>query len=103
MIEFIKANLVDIIFILVLIAGLVGLYFAGKKSAVKKIIYDIIKQADIKMDAEPDEKFQTVYDLLPKTIRFLYSLKDIRQIVDDIFRELEDALNQSDNNKGAQG
>lgn len=90
--EFIMANLLDIILVIISIAGIAGLYFAGKKTTVRKIIYNIIKQADLKYDATPDEKFQTIYDMLPRTIRLLYSLKDLRKIADDLLGDVEKAL-----------
>ena len=101
MMEFIRANLADIILIAIVVAGLAGLYFAGKKTAVRKIVYNIIKQADLKYDATPDERFQTIYDMLPKMIRLLYSLKDLRKIADDLLGDIEKAL--EDKNNGAQG
>lgn len=94
--DFIMANMSDIILITIVVAGLVGLYIAGKKTAVRKIAYNIIKQADIKYDATSDEKFQTIYNLLPKTIRLLYSLKDLRKIVDDLLASVEKALEDKD-------
>lgn len=90
--EFIMANLSDIIVIAVILAGIIGLYFAGKKTAVRKIALNIIKQADLKYDATPDEKFVAIYNKLPKTIRLLYSLKELRKLIDDLLGNLQEAL-----------
>ncbi len=94
--DFIMANWIDIVIIAGVIGLLIGLWKSGKKTAVKKIAYGIIKQADIKFDATSDEKFEQIYQKLPRIIRSLYSVEDIRKIVDDIFTDLENVLSDSE-------
>lgn len=94
MTQFLAKYWLDIVVFLIVSGGLLWMFKHANRKAVDSIILDIVLKLDNKYDATPDERFQIVYDHLPRVIKLLYSLQDLRKIVDELLEDVEQRLKE---------
>lgn len=97
MLEFIRANAINISLVVIAIICLVLAYKKGKEEVVKKVILDLVVKAEKQLGSGTGElKYAAVigalYSKLPTIVRFLYSEKDIDTIIEDCVVKLRGLL-----------
>ncbi len=97
MLDYIKSNMLNIIAILLFVIGSLILYKSGKKELVKKIILNLVVQAEKNLgsgtgELKYSEVIEGIYHHLPSLIRLLYTKKDIDKLIEDSVKQLQEIL-----------
>lgn len=91
---FIQNYWLDATLVIVAIAALGLLWKLGKQAIVKRLVLQVIYRIDAAYDAAPDERFMAIYKRLPRVIRALCTLQDIRRAIDAVLKDIEKALEE---------
>lgn len=102
MLELLTTYWPDLLVILIMVAVLGLLYKKGKRQQVAQIILSLVVKAEKRLGSGTGElKYATVveelYSLLPGIIRFLYSEKDIDQMIEAGVKTLKKHLEKGVN------
>lgn len=95
--EYLMANWESLVVVLVFIAGLLVLLRFGKVDTVRKIVLSLVVQAEKTLGSGTGElKYAYVidhlYDKLPAIISFLFTKKEIDNMIEDSVKKLKDVL-----------
>lgn len=93
LVTFLKGNVYDILVVFVL-AGIVwGLWYNGKKKEVKMILFHLISLAENVYGSKAGQaKLGMVYNLMPKTFKFLVPKQLILNLIEEVLKEWKEQL-----------
>lgn len=99
MMEFVQANLANIIVAVVAIVSLLIIYKLGKKETVKKIVLALVVQAEKTLGSGTGElKYAMVidalYDKIPTVLRFLFTKKEIDTFIEEAVSKMKEILSK---------
>lgn len=97
MLDFIQGNVGSITIVIAVIAILLILLKLGKTSMVKSIVLSLVVQAEKSLGGGTGELkyayvIDKIYDRLPKIMSFLFSKKEIDQMIEDSVLKLKKIL-----------
>lgn len=104
MLEFIKANLYDILIVIVFVVGCVFLVRRGYESKVKEmLLYLVCKAEELYGSGTGELKYSAVvtwvYEKLPPIMRLLFTTKQIDQYIEAAVLQMKEYLSQNNQAK----
>lgn len=104
MLEFIKANLYDILTVIVFVVGCVFLVRRGYESKVKEmLLYLVCKAEELYGSGTGELKYSAVvtwvYEKLPPIMRLLFTTKQIDQYIESAVLQMKEYLSKNNQAK----